>query len=84
MSIGLPESSVRGFWIACAGFAEERSDEVASALRAVRFIKVVFDVRGLKVDKDLDASRKAAGARKSRYSGSGEATAARMYVLDDW
>jgi hypothetical protein len=35
INIGLPESSVRGFWIGCAGFAVEASDDVARVRRGM-------------------------------------------------
>ena len=76
--IGLPESSVRGFWMACAGFAVDASVVVARLRRGMRCACAKTDVRvGMGLGTlGID------GARKSRYS-DGE-VAALLYVLKDW
>jgi hypothetical protein len=65
INIGLPESSVRGFWIGRAGFAVEASDDVARVRRGM--------CRGRDNAKTwagifLERFRGDEGARKSRYS----------------
>jgi hypothetical protein len=63
--MGLPESSVRGFWIAWAGFAVEASDDVARARRGT-----CCDCENARLCTGicLEALRRDEGARKSRYS----------------
>lgn len=69
MSIGLPESSVRGFCIAWAGFAEDGSAAVASVCRGVCCACVNCSVRLVKTDVVLESPFTAEGARKSRCRG---------------
>lgn len=66
INMGLPESSVRGFWITWAGFAVEASDDVAKARRGMRgaCTKADFCV-GIRLKNSRD---RVDGARKSRYS----------------
>lgn len=65
INIGLPESSVRGFWIAWAGFARGISADVARFLRGIR----CADENSLiEIDIGLWVLRRVDGARKSRYS----------------
>jgi len=63
--MGLPESSVRGFWIARAGFAVEASDDVARARRGM-----CCGCENAKpcTGTSLEVPRGDDGARKSRNS----------------
>lgn len=63
--MGLPESSVRGFWIAWAGFAVEASDDVA---RARRGMCCVCENAKLFTGRYVAVLRGDGGARKSRNS----------------
>ena len=64
IDMGLPESSVRGFWIAWAGLAVEASAVVARVRRGMRCACPRTDGR---VKIGLGAL-KADGTRKSRYN----------------
>lgn len=63
INIGLPESSVRGFWIGCAGFAVEASDDVARVRRGMR---CRFGNVEICAGVFLSTLRGDEGARKSR------------------
>lgn len=79
--MGLPESSVRGFWIACAGFVVGASDVVASVRRGKRCACARNEVR---VEVGLEAALVVDGARKSRYKSRDVATEApSLYALED-
>ena len=84
MSIGLPESSVRGLCTAWASFAEERSEAVARALweSSVGWQRTVL--RDLKVYEDPPRPLKAEGARKSRYSGRDIAAVMMRGAVEKW
>jgi hypothetical protein len=69
---------VRGFWMACAGFAVDASAVVARVRRGIRCACAKTDVR---VEISLGAL-KTDGTRKSRYSDC--EVAALLYVLEDW
>jgi hypothetical protein len=64
--MGLPDSSLRGFCMGCAGRAAEGSEVVASVRRGTRCIEACGDA--LLEAGDIWCFR-ADGARKSRYSG---------------
>jgi hypothetical protein len=78
--IGLPESSVRGFWMAWAGFAVEASAVVARLRRGVACACARAKVR-------IETGRKllgADGARTLRHNACEVAPeAALLYVLED-
>jgi hypothetical protein len=79
--IGLPESSLRGFCIACAGFAAEGLEVVASARRGMRCVKALEKVV-LRCGEGRDLWLRPFGARKSRYSGlDAVAAVALLYAL---
>jgi hypothetical protein len=79
--MGLPESSVRGFWTACAGLAVEASAVVASVRRGMRGACAKTDVR-VEIGP---GGPKADGARKSRYSDCDVAPEVTLlYALEDW
>jgi hypothetical protein len=79
--MGLPESSVRGFWMACAGFAVDASAVVARVRRGIRCACAKTDIC---VEIGLEVL-KADGARKSRYKDCEVAPeVALLYALEDW
>ena len=83
MSMGLPESSVRGFCIAWAGFADDGSEVVARVRRGVFCACVRSEACVRKADTVLDCPFNAKGARKSRCRDCHVAAeVALLYVLD--
>jgi hypothetical protein len=81
MVIGFPESSFRGFKMGCAGFADERSEVVASVRRGPRCVKAL-DAGVCGTNEGLDDCLNADGAGKSRYSDLGvAAVVALLYAL---
>jgi hypothetical protein len=65
MCIGLPDSSLRGFCIACACWAAERSVEVASDRLTMRW-DGTLGVLASGAREGLKICRELAGMRKSR------------------